>query len=276
MGILIIGFIIISLLIYIINREKNKVKEFLNTLNKELAVAKKIQNSIIPKTLPVINNVELDAKYLPMENVGGDFYDFYVLDENRFGIFISDVSGHGIPAALISSMVKIAFSMLRKYANSPKKLIKRLNNILSDKIKGRFITAGYVLIDLEKNEVIYSSAGHPPIYIYKKNEKKIGEFIANGILIGYNEKEEYDEISIKIEKGDKIILYTDGIIEAFNDKGEMFGENRVKDIIRENGDNTIFDISNVLIKSIVHWIKIGENINKYINDDITLIGLEIK
>ncbi|TYB32108.1 MAG: SpoIIE family protein phosphatase [Candidatus Mcinerneyibacterium aminivorans] len=275
MGILIVVFFIISILIYIINREKNKVKGFLSIINKELAIAKKIQDSIIPKTVPHLNHVTVDAKYIPMEQVGGDFYDFHVIDENKFGIFISDVSGHGIPAALIASMIKIAFFTLKKYAQDPKELIRRLNNILSDKIKGRFITAGYMLVDLEKNKVIYASAGHPPIYIYKKEEKSLAEFIAKGMLIGYNEKEEYDEISINVKKGDKIILYTDGIIEAFNNKGEIFGESRVKNIIVKNGENTIYDVSNSLIKSIIHWIKTEKKI-KYMNDDITLIGLEIK
>jgi serine phosphatase RsbU (regulator of sigma subunit) len=225
--------------------------------------------------VPHLNHVTVDAKYIPMEQVGGDFYDFHVIDENKFGIFISDVSGHGIPAALIASMIKIAFFTLKKYAQDPKELIRRLNNILSDKIKGRFITAGYMLVDLEKNKVIYASAGHPPIYIYKKEEKSLAEFIAKGMLIGYNEKEEYDEISINVKKGDKIILYTDGIIEAFNNKGEIFGESRVKNIIVKNGENTIYDVSNSLIKSIIHWIKTEKKI-KYMNDDITLIGLEIK
>ncbi|HMA68279.1 MAG TPA: SpoIIE family protein phosphatase [Candidatus Mcinerneyibacterium sp.] len=269
--------IVILVLVYFILKQKRKVENLLEVINKELNIAKKIQKSIIPHNLPKLKNIKIDTKYLPMENVGGDFYDFHVIDKNKFGVLISDVSGHGIPAALIASMVKIAFSTLSKYAEEPRVLVQKLNEILYDKIKGRFITAGYILVDLEKNKVVYASAGHPPIYIYNSSTDKLGEFIARGMLIGYKDinLDQYEEVSIPIKKGDKILLYTDGIIEAINENMELFGEERMKSIIISDSNENISNILNDIYESLLNWVRTKNN-KIIVNDDITLIGIEIE
>ena len=138
-------------------------EEQLIALNKELEVARKIQASILPRETPQSHLVSFATRYLSMTAVAGDFYDFLLVDENRFGVLIADVSGHGVPAALGASMVKIAVSAQLPHAEDPALVLAGMNRILCGKMQSQFVTAAYLFLDLENGYLQYGAAGHPPL-----------------------------------------------------------------------------------------------------------------
>lgn len=152
----------------------------LNEIEKEMETARQIQKSILPKYLPGNNNLSIAASYYPMTAVAGDYYDFIEIDKNRTGFLIADVSGHGVPAALIASMIKVAMQSLTDYANDPGKLLKVLGNILFNQLNDQFVTVSYLFIDYEKQIAKYSAAGHPPLYYWNSAKVKIEQIKVMG------------------------------------------------------------------------------------------------
>ena len=135
------------------------------TIRKELETARQIQLSILPSEIPKIEGLDIAARYVPMTAVAGDFYDLIVVDEKRIGILAADVSGHGMPATLIASMLKIAFSAQATHADHPAQLLLGLNQSLCGKFQHQYVTAAYLFVDMEKQTMTYAGAGHPPLAI---------------------------------------------------------------------------------------------------------------
>ena len=156
----------------------------LEHIQRELEIARRIQNAILPDGLPTMPGLDMQVAYRPMESIGGDFYDFHRLDDKRIGILIADVSGHGIPAALIASMVKIAFYMQSVMADSPDRLLESIYNALYDKCESHFITASYTLVDLEKRRILNANAGHVPFLIHRRSEDRFISIKGRGRIIG--------------------------------------------------------------------------------------------
>jgi len=127
-------------------------------IQKELEIARQIQLSILPRELPNTTSVRVAARYVPMTEVAGDFYDFLIVDRNRIGILVADVAGHGVPAALIASMVKVAIAAQQPHAGDPARVLSGMNQILCGKLQGQFVTAAYLFIDAEAGRMRYSAA----------------------------------------------------------------------------------------------------------------------
>ncbi len=219
------------------------------TIGAEIKAAQEIQNSIIPKTMPKSEHLFIDAKYNPMEGVAGDFYDFLIIDENKIGMFVADVSGHGIGAALIASMVKIATVNQLKHADDPAKVLSGINNSLIGKLSDKYVTACYMFIDVEAKVIKYSGAGHLPILLHQTDKNNVIELEENGLVLGLFPDAEYKNNEIEINGFNTITLYTDGITEAENKDGEMFGIDRFKQLLKDSGkSNSKQVISNVFEK----------------------------
>src|SRR6202012_2102299 len=138
----------------------------LQTIQKELETARQIQMSILPTEIPKLDGLDIAARYIPMTSVAGDFYDFIAVDEKHIGILVADVSGHGMPAALIASMLKIALSSQVDHATDPARVLLGLNKALCGKFEHHFVTAAYVFVDMEKGTLTYAGAGHPPLLLW--------------------------------------------------------------------------------------------------------------
>jgi phosphoserine phosphatase RsbU/P len=138
-------------------------EQSLLSIEKELAIAREIQTSILPSSCPDLGNLRIAAAYRPMTAVAGDFYDFIPVDENRIGFFVADVSGHGVPAALIAGMVKVALQSIVPFTHDPQEVLRGLNRILSRQLHGHFVTACYLWLDIANRKALYSVAGHPPL-----------------------------------------------------------------------------------------------------------------
>ena len=206
-------------------------EEQLIALNKELDVARKIQASILPRETPQSPLVSFATRYLSMTAVAGDFYDFLVVDENHFGVLIADVSGHGVPAALGASMVKIAVSAQLPHAADPALVLAGMNRILCGKMQNQFVTAAYLFLDLEKSDLHYGAAGHPPL-LCRDSQDIFDSVTENGLMLGLFPAASYTSTRRPLSKGSRLLLYTDGLLEASDSHGQFFGEEQVRQTTR--------------------------------------------
>jgi sigma-B regulation protein RsbU (phosphoserine phosphatase) len=241
---------------------------------RELETARQIISFILPQEMAKIQGLKIAARYVPMAAMAGDFYDFLLLDEKRFGILIADVSGHGVPASLIGAMVKIAFVSQLPHANDPARVLAEINRILCGKLESDFVTAGYLYIDTEKNDASYAGAGHPPLFLWRQSEGKILEFRNKGLILGQFEDADFENIQLCFEPGDRFVLYTDGIFEASNPDGDIYGWDRFKAFIESNAALAANQFGDRLIDALKNWT--GKRSAETLDDDLTLIVVDVE
>src|SRR5499427_5011789 len=153
----------------VLRETREKLAQQLLTIQKELETARLIQQSILPETVPQIVGLDIAARYVPMAAVAGDFYDFIVVDNKHVGILVADVSGHGMPAALIASMLKIALAAQAAHADDPARVLHGLNQALCGKFQHHYVTASYAFVDMKKRTLTYAGAGHPPLLMWGRS-----------------------------------------------------------------------------------------------------------
>jgi sigma-B regulation protein RsbU (phosphoserine phosphatase) len=197
-------------------------------IDRELSVARQIQSSILPQAMPRLSRVTLAARYRPLAAVAGDFYDFLEVDEQRLGVLVADVCGHGVPAALIASMVKVALAAQQARADRPAAVLTRMNEALCGRLGGQYVTAAYLFIDARSGLIRYAAAGHPPMLCLSQGDREVREVEKNGLILGFASATDYEELEQPLESGDRLLLYTDGLVEAENAADEFFGLERVK------------------------------------------------
>jgi phosphoserine phosphatase RsbU/P len=207
---------------YVAARQTMERDQQLNAIQKELEVARRIQLSILPAEFPRSENFRVAARYIPMTSVAGDFYDFIVADDKQAGLLIADVSGHGVPAALIASMVKLAATSQRAQAADPSSFLAGMNSALLGNTQNQFVTAAYVHLDSEARELRYSAAGHPPMLLLRQGS--VREIEENGLMLAAFDFAKYSNAAHGLEPGDRLLLYTDGILEATDAFGEILWE----------------------------------------------------
>jgi phosphoserine phosphatase RsbU/P len=223
----------------------------LSEIQKELEVAKRIQLSILPGGFPDSANFRVAARYVPMTSVAGDFYDFIVADETQAGLLIADVSGHGVPAALIASMVKLAATSQRPNAGDPSALLAGMNAALCGNTQNQFVTAAYVHLDSAKKSLQYSAAGHPPMLLLRAGE--VLEIVENGLMLAAFDSATYTNAALPLEPGDRLLLYTDGLIEAANPRGDFFGAESLASLFRESVALSPLKAADHIISSVQNW-----------------------
>lgn len=195
-------------------------------IDRELSIARQIQASILPEAMPRLYGLNLAARYRPMTAVAGDFYDFLVVDDRRVGVLVADVSGHGVPAALIASMVKVTLAVQQGRADRPAAVLAGINEALCGRLGGQYVTAAYLFVD--DHRMRYSAAGHPPMLRLARRGREVREIERNGLVLGFRPGTLYEELELPVEDGDRLLLYTDGLPEATNAADELFGLERVK------------------------------------------------
>jgi sigma-B regulation protein RsbU (phosphoserine phosphatase) len=183
------------------------------SISKELETACNIQQSILPAAMPSAAGLEIIASYLPMAEVAGDFYDFLDQGDGRLSVLVADVSGHGVPAALIASMVKIALAAQADHASDPARVIAGMNHALCGKFEFAYVTATYAFIDPTRRVLAYASAGHPPILLLRANGE-VESLEEGGLVLAFTPDAPYSTASVPLNPGDRILLYTDGLLEA--------------------------------------------------------------
>ena len=223
-----------------LNRTVAQLTETHEQNKRELAMAQKIQSSLIPKVFPETRLLQFSSKYMPMEALGGDLYDVYQISDKVFSVMILDVCGHGVPAALITTMAKMSFSNNTKLIKEPNDVIFNVNNELFDSINGNgdYFTAFYGVIDMEKGMLNYCNAGHNTIFLAHA-DGSIDRLENNGPVVGVVRDIPFPATCHSLRNGDRLVLYTDGVIEARNERASLYGEERLMDIIAQNMDSDV-------------------------------------
>lgn len=253
---------------------EEKVRARNELIEKDLKLAQKIQSFILPKQTVKHDRFRIEYRYFPHDTIGGDFFSFAPFPEG-IGIFIGDVVGHGISAALFISLLKAATDRVcRKHGNSPKEYLNSLNVELIDYMNYNFLTAIYGLLqfdDQNNNPVFrYSNAGHPKPILHKRQTGQTMLLKPSGTMLGVFPDMMYPENSVSLNTGDRIFLYTDGLPETKNEKNEIFGFDNVPDLISAAIKPDLSDTLNAIISDIYSFKG-----SQDIEDDLILIGIEI-
>jgi phosphoserine phosphatase RsbU/P len=241
----------------------------LTSIENELEIARQIQASILPSRNPELKNLRVSAAYCPMEAVAGDFYEFIAVDENRTGILVADVTGHGVPAALIAAMIKVAMQSVMYCAHDPGKVLRGLNRILSPQLRAQLVSAAYLWLDTENRVGSYSAAGHPPLLHWR--EGKLERIESNGVLLGVLLEPDYPVCDVDIKPGDRFLLYTDGVTEPENARGDPFGDSQLEQVIRVNHSRPASELLQHVLSEIRQW----QPTTVDQKDDITLIIVDV-
>lgn len=232
-----IGFVVLLAgLAFTAARRASANERRLMEVEQELATARRIQHSIIPQTLPNVHSLRIATRYEPMTSVAGDFYDFLTTGDHCLTVLVADVSGHGVPAALVASMLKVCFAAQRENASDPAEVLAGLNAMLRGSLGGQYVTAACAAIDSARRVITYAGAGHPPSLLLQRSTGEIVQLAENGLFIGPFPTATYSNVSVPFQPGDKLLLYTDGIIEATVDDGNEFGAERLQLFLRESNN----------------------------------------
>lgn len=258
-----VGFaIFLGCLGYVAARRTLDRDRKLNEIQKELDVARRIQLSILPSEFPGSPYFRVAVRYLPMTAVAGDFYDYVVAENGQPGLLIADVSGHGVPAALIASMVKLAAASQRPAASDPAQFLFGMNAALYGNTQNQFVTAAYAHLDARSRELRYSAAGHPPMLLLR--DGAVVELQENGLMLAAFGFATYSTASHRLEAGDRLLLYTDGIIEASDTAGECFGRDGLAEVLKQTKGSPPTEAADLILSSVQKWSASQD-------DDLTLI-----
>ncbi len=239
---------------------------------KELSVASEIQMSLLPRKFPQTDKFDMYAFSIPAKGVGGDYYDYIEFSENKLAITMADVSGKGVPAALIMVMIRSILRTVASLDREARDVMTMVNNSLSgDIVEDRYATMYYFVFDADKGIVNYSNAGHGPLLIYRASKDVFEEMDVGGIPVGIMPGVEYEQGYTSLESGDIAVLYTDGITEAMNHAHELFGLERLKEVLRQNKELSAKELAD----------KVLEEVNKFVagapqHDDETLLVVKMK
>ena len=267
-------FVFICCLGYVAVRRFFIAEQKLAVIQREMETARQIQSSILPREMPRTRGLDVCVRYIPMAAVAGDFYDFLPLDDWRLGVLVADVSGHGVPAALVASMIKIAVRSQMSAHSDPAQVISGLNQVLCRELQGPFATAGYLFLDLEKKTAQYAGAGHPPLLLRRKTAGTLQDVQENGLLLGVDSSEHYSSVQFGIQAGDRIIMCTDGILEAQNSTRGFFGDERFRELIAARDHLPAENLADSILEDLARWS--GRASGEGQEDDLTLLVLDIE
>lgn len=255
---------------------ENSLRASNEMINKELESARLIQKALMPKEVPLYPPLSIDYRYLPLEAVGGDYFSFTTLEEGGLGIFVGDVTGHGVPAALFLSLVRtVSNRACRKCGMSPSRYLEMINYEVYRGMPDYYMTALYGLFRRLDAGVsfTFSRGGHPYPILYRRDADSVEFIRASGNLLGWQENRTFGETTIELRPGDRIFLYTDGIPDTINEEREMLDTNdkTFLDLFRDPAGSTISRKLDCIIEEVTKFRKGAPLV-----DDIILIGVEMQ
>jgi serine phosphatase RsbU (regulator of sigma subunit) len=237
------------------------------SVQRELETARRIQSSLMPGRMPSVAGVDLAARYVPMTAVAGDLYDVVQVSPNAVGVLVADVSGHGIPAALVASMVKVAFHAQADRASDPAAVLSSMNEILCRLVAHTYVTAVYAVIDTERRSITLASAGHPPALLQRAGAHPQRLDSASGLILGFLQGAQFTNACVEgLGDGDRLLLYTDGVTEARDRLGEFFDETRTARWLSPVNGSSAEDLAAAALADLVGWT--GTN---GFDDDVTFV-----
>jgi serine phosphatase RsbU (regulator of sigma subunit) len=250
-------------------------------LEEELRIARQIQMSLLPgEGLVSVPGIRIAALCLPAAEVGGDYYDLLPLSDTRMGVLIADVSGKGTSAALYMAELKGVVLSLAKIYQSPRQLLIEVNRIISDNLDSRsFITMTYAVVDLERHSVTYARAGHTPlIHCSARDGGRARVLIPDGLVLGLRidgVEEKFaqllEECTLPLHPGDVLVLYTDGISEAMDPDGDLFGDARLQQLVEQHAHLPSDQLRERILREVQAFVGPADQ-----HDDMTMILLKVE
>jgi serine phosphatase RsbU (regulator of sigma subunit) len=220
-------------------------------LETEVAVARTIQKSLQPSSAFKTDWCEAAGVTVPATEVGGDYFDIIKISDNEVVIAIADVSGYGVGAGILSAMTKSALHAELSHSTAPSEVLFNLNNAIYQVTdKNMFVSFAYVLLDKRTMTAHIATAGHPPIFLFRKSDEAIVEARTPNLALAVQPSTSYTAQTIQLNRGDELILYTDGITEAANDKGEQFGVEKLKELIADTQRPSVEALGNSILASV--------------------------
>ena len=249
-------------------RQQQEEAEERQRIEQELQVARLIQHTLLPKSLPQVDGWHLAAHYRPARAVGGDFYDFIELDDGRLGLVVGDVTDKGVPAALVMATTRSVLRSAAGNSTDPGPVLRRVNNILCPDIPpNMFVTCLFAVLNPVSGHVVYANAGHDAPY--QRTEDGVVELRARGMPLGLMPDMEYEEMETHLAPGDAVLFYSDGLVEAHNAQREMFSFPRLRDLMAEHDMSTTEELVDFLLGQLAQFT--GPDWEQ--EDDITLVTL---
>ncbi len=239
-------------------------------VDKEIQIAAEMQQQLFPKVIIQIPSYELSVTVQPCASIGGDSYDIIPLKDGKFAITIADVSGKGIPAALLVSTLHALLRVYLQYPMELVELVRRLNALVYNNSPAeRFITFFIMIFDPINHKFTYVNAGHNPPFLFRKSRNDINELMASGLPLGIVEEQQFETHQINLQHGDTLVLYTDGVTEAANKKLQQYGEQKLRECVLRNFETTAETIKGCIVRDVQGFIG-----NYPLSDDFTLMGLK--
>lgn|GEM_PF-1801166 len=249
-------------------KKQKRLNSNYNKMKVELELSKKIQKNIIPGTPPEFEGLQIASLYKPLGEIGGDFYEYIMMTAPlRIGFFIADVTGHGVPSALITSMLKILIATSGKHREHTSEMLFYINKHLYEKSGGYLTTAFYCIYDPVKMSLTFSRAGHSLPYLIRNGSAE--KITSDGYILGAKKNPEFESKKIQLQRGDKLLLFTDGLIETTNREFITF-ESIISDTLLKHSHRSINDY----IKNIYNDCSAFRDGN-FFEDDISIIGIEV-
>ena len=239
------------------------------SIEQELRMARDIQQALLPKDSPQLDSWKISHRYLPAREVGGDFYDFLEPPGGRLGLVVGDATGHGMPAALVMATARSMLRAVAQASDSPGEVLRRTNDpLVVDIPPNMFVTCFYGILDLSSGRLVYANAGHDPPYL-RRGGGDAEELRARGMPLGLMPGMSYEEKEILLEPGNSALLYSDGLVEAHDAGGGMFGFPRLRALVAEHGDE-----EKSLVDSLLEELYSFTEEGWEQEDDITLLVLQ--
>lgn len=240
---------------------------------RELAIAKDIQLGLLPTSIPKVPGIELGGLCIPAKEVGGDYYDYLLHEDGRLDLVIADVSGHNVGAALIMAETRTMIRSRKGLFDNPREVICELNQFFYEDLTRAelFITLFYLQYRPETRQILFASAGHSPTLLWRAKSNQCIRLDPEGLIVGVKEDFPYEQESLQLEDGDVLLLYTDGLIEAENDQHELFGENRLADLLKIQCHLSPQE----MISHIVEQVRLFSG-HRSFQDDVSLVVMQVK
>ena len=248
----------------------------LESLKGDLAIASEIQQAILPRHYPpfpdLVDYLDIAASMTPAKDVGGDFYDFFRIDDDHIGFLIADVSGKGIPAAIFMAVSRTLIRATGLRGVSPADCISYSNRLLaSESVDCMFVTVFYAILNIQTGEVLYCNAGHNPPYMLKRSGEVVALPMSQDPMVGAIEGIDFHLQQLQLDKGDALVLFTDGVTEAMNSQNEEFGEDRLEDTLKDVVMSDCQKMVDVIKDDVSEFAGEAEQ-----SDDITILALRRK
>ena len=246
-------------------REKEKLK-------KEFLIAREVQTNLLPRRMPEHGNVEVATYFEPATEVGGDFYDYLEFGEDRLGVIIGDVSGHGMSAGLLMAITKSCIHTQINYEYQLDSMMTSMNEILLGLSEPRsMVTLFYSVLDLKQRTIEFADAGHPFTYLIRGNDPQLLALEAISYPLGVKDGLQFQSKQVQLEPGDFLVYYSDGIVEALDEDGVVFGYDRLEEIL----SSRIFKSPEELLDTLITEVRIHIGAAEQF-DDMTAVVIRIK